>query len=251
MGKSLFAFLLLCACTRSFSWHAGGSSPSSSSASSSSSSSPAASSPSSSHADHQAAWARFTLRELRINTETDKVAGFTCDANVGKYRHTCVKFLDDRCTNRPTKIGPVSFSSDLPAGQSCFMDSSTGATYLDRKIVQPPLSSLSVVGTDTRVPRTYEIHFTFAKDVLGDDSKLGKALIAKYGPPDYKNYPIQMVWNAGDAHLRASCGTTEGPHGEYCALAVDDTSVLDVEREKQKQADDEQRRRDAPPPPPI
>lgn len=247
MRRSLFAFLLLCACTRSFSWHAGSSSSSLSSSPSSSSSSASSSSP----ADRQAAWARFTLRDLRIGTETDKVAGFTCDANVGKYRHTCVKFLDDRCANRPTKIGPVSFSSDLPGGQSCFMDSSTGATYLDRKIMAPPLSSLYVVGTDTAVPHTYEIHYTFANDVLGDDSKLGKALIAKYGPPDFKNYPMQMVWNAGDAHLRASCGTVQGPAGEYCSLAVDDTSVLDADRATQKQADDEHRRRDAPPPPAL
>jgi hypothetical protein len=225
-------------CDTSASWHL-------------SSSSPSSSSPSPSTADARSAWTRFTVRDQQLDAETDKAAGFTCDGATGTYMHACVQFLDDRCKARPTKIGHVSFSSDLPGGQSCFMDSSTGATYLDRKIMEPPLSAVWLVGTDTHDPRTYQIHYTFADNVLAEDSQLGKALVAKYGEPSYKSPPNRMSWSAGSVQLTVDCGPNTDPQEDYCRMEVNDTSVLDAERAKQKTADETATRNNAPPPPAL
>ena len=180
-----------------------------------------------------ATWKRFTVKDISLGTAIDKLPGFTCDADVGKYQHTCVKFLDDRCKGRPTHVVSVSFSSDVPKGQGCTYDSHSGGTYLDRKITQAPMSAVAAIGTDTPVPRAYELRFTFAKDVLTQSSNIGKALIAKYGKPDFINEPVQMHWNASglsDVFVHAECGMTQGPQGEYCVIQVHDGPLLDSER---------------------
>jgi hypothetical protein len=162
-----------------------------------------------------------------------------------------VKFLDARCAGKKTKIGHISSTGDVPAGQSCFMDEGSGATYLDRKFTSPPLSAIAIVGTDTSAPRVYEINYTFANDVVTAESNLGKALIAKYGVPTTTNYPIQMGWTDGDVVVRAACGSTEGPTGEFCTLSVSDTGLLDTERSIQQEADEAQEKQDAPPAPEL
>jgi hypothetical protein len=162
------------------------------------------------------------------------------------YRRTCVKFLDERCAGRPTKINHVSSSSDRPAGQLCFMDEGNGGTYLDGKFMSPPLSAIAIVATDTSRPRVYEIRYTFAKDMLTTDSKLGQALIAKYGKPSHVDPPTRMDWTAADAQLGASCGASEGAQGNYCTLTVSDTTLLDSERSKQKAADEQVAKQSAP-----
>ena len=193
------------------------------------------------HGDRDATWKRFTVKDISLGTAIDKLPGFTCDADVGKYQHTCVKFLDDRCQGRPTYVVSLSFSSDIPKGQGCTYDSHTGATYLDRKSTGAPMSVIAAVGTDTSVPRAYELRFTTAKDVLTEKSNIGKALIAKYGKPDFINEPVQMHWNApglSDVFVHAECGMTQGPLGEYCVVQVHDGPFLDDERSKQKERDD-------------
>ncbi|MBL8933817.1 MAG: hypothetical protein JNM69_04640 [Archangium sp.] len=202
------------------------------------------------------AWKKFTVLEVSAGAELFKVPGFTCGPDPSKegfstYRRTCVKFLDKRCQGRPTKISHIRTEGDLPAGQSCFMDEGAGSTYLDRKFMSPPLSYISIVGTDTSVPRVYEINYTFAKDVLTESSSTGKALIAKYGPPDFKNAPIQMSWKKDDMNLRAECGATEGPAGEFCSIQVSDDTLLEAERSVQKAFDDEQAAKNGPPPPKL
>ena len=180
-----------------------------------------------------AVWKRFTVKDISLGTAIDKLPGFTCDADVGKYQHTCVKFLDDRCKGRPTYVVSVSFSSDVPKGQGCTYDSHSGATYLDRKITTAPLSVVAAIGTDTPVPRAYELRFTFAKDVLTQGSNIGKALIAKYGKPDFINEPMQMRWNVdglSDVFVAAECGGTEGPQGDFCLVQAHDGPLLDSER---------------------
>ncbi|HET9990401.1 MAG TPA: hypothetical protein VFQ65_17840, partial [Kofleriaceae bacterium] len=80
------------------------------------------------HGDREATWKRFTVKDISLGSAIDKLPGFTCDADVGKYQHTCVKFLDDRCTGRTTYVVSISFSSDIPKGQGCTYDAHTGAT---------------------------------------------------------------------------------------------------------------------------
>jgi len=183
--------------------------------------------------ERAAPWKRFTVKDLQLGSEIDKIPGFTCDAKVGGYRHTCVRFLDEKCKGRKTYVKSISFSSDVPPGQGCTYDSSTGGTYLDRKPTTTPLQGLALVGTDTDVPRAYEIRYIFAKDVVSADSNIGKAMIAKYGKPDFVNEPIQMRWNTpgiDDLFLVLECGGTQGPTGDYCLIQVYDGPLLDSER---------------------
>ena len=98
-----------------------------------------------SYPEKAAAWKKFKIKDAMLGAELTKVKGFTCGpdpATTGysTYRHTCVKFLDARCAGKKTKIGHISSTGDVPAGQSCFMDEGSGATYLDRKFTSPPLS---------------------------------------------------------------------------------------------------------------
>jgi len=203
-----------------------------------------------------AGWKKYTLQDIALDTNFYKVSGFTCGPDPASkgfttYRHTCVKFLDDRCRGRGVKIFHVRTSADLPRGQLCFMDEGNGGTYLDGKYMTPPLSSLAIVATDTTAPVIYEINLTLPADDLTETSNLGKALIAKYGRPTYSQPPSTMHWNEGDIHVSATCRTTSGPTGEYCTIQVSDTALLDAERSIQKAADDQRRQAQAPPAPKL
>ena len=188
-----------------------------------------------------AAWKKFTVQGIELGTPLSKLSGFTCDDKVGQYRHTCVKFLDPKCKGRKTFVKFISFSSDVPKGQGCTYNSDGGGTYLDRQMPTIPLFAVAVVGTDTPVPRAYEIRFTFALDQLTDDSNIGKALLAKYGTPDFKNPPMQMRWNVpgmDDLFLMAECGGSAGPDA-HCLVQAYDGPLLDAERSINQAAGDD------------
>lgn len=169
--------------------------------------------------DRAPAWKRFTVKDIQLGTPTAAIAGFTCDANAGEYRHTCVRFLDDACKGKATFVKALHSPSDLPAGPGCTYDSGTGATYLDRARREPALSSVAVVGTDTDVPRAYEISYCFAKA-----DNIGKALIAKYGKPTSASPSGQMGWKLDPVDLVAECDT------RICMVKVTDDGLLDAER---------------------
>lgn len=198
-----------------------------------------------------AVWKKYALKDIALDTGFYKVAGFTCGPDPASsgfttYRHTCVKFLDDRCKSRPSKIFHIRTSADLPPGQTCFMDEGNGGTYVDRKFISPPLQALTIVATDTSAPVIYEINLTLPADDLTETSNLGKALLAKYGKPTYFQPPMTMTWESGDVRLSANCRTTQGPTGEYCTIQVSDTVLLDAERGIQQAADEEHRHANAP-----
>ena len=214
----------------------------------SSSSSPSSSSDSS-HVDRGDAWKRFTVKDVALGGELSKTAGFTCGPDptlrgFSTYRPTCVRFLDERCKERPHKINQTSSQDDYPKGQVCFMDAGNQGTYLDGKYMSPPLQAIAIVGTDTDSHRIYEIDYAFARDVLATDSKLGKALIEKYGQPTTTNGE-QMDWTAGSVRMSAWC--TDNEH--QCQIRISDDSLLEAERGKQKAHDDAKAKHDAPAPP--
>lgn len=199
--------------------------------------------------ERAAAWKKFTVQDLQLGMPLSKLSGFTCDDRAGQYQHFCVKFLDPRCKGRKAYVKYLSHSGDIPKGQGCTYDSGTSATYLDRQSAIPPLYAVAVEGTDTPVPRAYQIRFTFANDQLTDDSNIGKALIAKYGQPDYKNAPMQMRWNAGpgldDVFLAAECASSTGPD-VHCLLQAWDGPLLDAERAIAQAAGDEAKIKNGP-----
>jgi len=209
--------------------------------------------------DRDKAWTKFAILGVKLGGALEKHPGFTCGPPPGTggfstQNHSCVKFVDDRCKDRPTKIHNITSSADVPAGQSCFMDEFTGDTFLDRKHVVPPLQAVRIVGTNTSAPLVFQLEYTFAADDLTAGSNLGKALIGKYGPPASDTPPVRMTWRVGDVELRAACRTIAGEHapqGEFCKIVVEDNKLDDVERGIQQQANDDARQHSAPPPPPL
>lgn len=203
------------------------------------------------YADRATAWNKFKILTLKLGEPLEKQAGFTCGPPPGTdgfttQSHSCVKFLDKRCEGRPTKIHHIRSGADLPKGQTCFMDEFSGATYLDRTQVSPPLSAVRIIGTDTTLPLIMEIAYTFAADDVTEESNLGKALIAKYGAPQGKNAPLSMWWEMGEVVLKVGCREVVGPTGEYCKLTVEDRSIDRTERELQEQANEERKKKNAP-----
>ncbi|MEO7734426.1 MAG: hypothetical protein ABIY55_25955 [Kofleriaceae bacterium] len=195
-----------------------------------------------------AAWKRFTVKDVQLGMAVDTIAGLTCDTRVGEYRHTCAQFLDEKCKGLATVVKSVSRASPAPS-QACTYDVSNGGTYLNGQYVSTPLINVAVIGTDTAVPRAYEIRYEIAKDALVEESKLSKALVAKYGKPDYTNPPSQMRWNAegmSDVYLAAEC-TTEGTTA-HCLIQAYDGPLLDAERGIKKAFDDARARNAAPDP---
>ncbi len=190
--------------------------------------------------ERAAVWKKFTVQGIELGTPLSKLSGFTCDDKVGEYQHTCVKFLDPKCKGRKTYVKFISFNSDVPKGQGCTYNSANGGTFFDRVPPTIPLFAVAVVGTDTPVPRAYDIRFTFALDQLTDDSNIGKALLAKYGKPDFKNPPMQMRWNTpgiDDLYLIAECGGSAGPDA-HCLVQAWDGPLLDAERSIKQAAGD-------------
>ncbi len=76
---------------------------------------------------------------------------------------------------------------------------------------------------------------------MTDDSNIGKALIAKYGQPDERNPPYQMVWHAGTGGgLNAYCAH------ENCATSTDDFDFMKAEKTIQDAANAAQQKKNAP-----
>jgi hypothetical protein len=226
---------------------------------SNSSSSGDSSGPAASHVNATEAYDKFAVLGAKLGVPLEGQAGFTCGPPRGTdgfstQNHSCVKFLDERCKDRPTKIHHIRSTGDVDRGQNCFMDEFNAATYLDRKFTAPPLLYLRITGTDSNNPKVFQITYTFPADDLTDDSKLGKALIAKYGEPAYRNPPTQMTWKAGDVEMRAACrgiGGDNAAKGEFCTITVEHDALDQQEREKQRVNEEAARRAGAPPPPPL
>lgn len=206
-----------------------------------------------------AAYDKFAIQGMKLGIPLEKHAGFVCGPPRGTdgfstADHTCVKFTDDRCKDRKTFIHHIRSTGDVEKGPGCFMDESNGATYLDRTILLPPLFSIRLVGTDTPDPKVYQIVYTFPADDLTESSKLGKALIAKYGTPTAKAEPVRFVWQSGDVELRAECRSIAGDNariGEFCTLSVEDRPFAMRERERAEVDAAAARQANAPAPPSL
>jgi hypothetical protein len=194
-----------------------------------------------SYPEREATWKKFAIKDVTLGTPLAQLKGFVCESeNDRGYGLVCVKFLDDRCKDRPTKVKQVKYGNEAD-GRGCVIDSDSpgqGNMYLDGKLAA--LSAVSVRGTPTDVPRVYTISFAFALDQLTDDSNIGKALIAKYGKPDDRNPPIQMVWHGDSSMLNAFCAH------ESCNLSTDDMDFMKAEKALQDAFTTAQQKKNAP-----
>lgn len=197
-----------------------------------------------------AAWNKLNVQGIKLGQPLAQ-PGFTCGAAWDTHGaiasgRACVKFLDARCKGKSVLIYSVHGKTEPNA---CVMDENAGGTFLDGKQIFPPLQAIRIVGTDTTAPLIQQISYRFAGDDITDTSNIGKALLAKYGEPDYRNPPNRFMWRIGDTELTADCRTTQGADYDYCEILVSDNSIRDNEGALQKQADDAARIKAAPPAP--
>ncbi len=194
------------------------------------------------------AWKRFEVQGIRLGAELSAVSGLVCDRNPnGHYRKTCVKFVDDRCKGRPNIVKAT--GGHAPKGESCFFG---GYTYVDLNgdTPEPPISAIIIGTTDEEVPHIAEINYYFPNSPLTADSKLGKALTAKYGRPDYVNDNVRLAWQVGKSILLAAdCGQNNGH--EVCVLGVEDLAYFNLRRDMQQQKEERTKKESAPEPPKL
>jgi len=189
---------------------------------------------------------KMEVMGLKIGMTIEDRPGFTCDKReTTELDVHCVKFTDPRCEGRPTNLGSKKYNHAVPAG--CFMDLPR-TTYLDNQLMLPVLTSIELVGTESVPSKIYKIIYTFGADDVTVDSKLGKALTAKYGAAyDPKNAPVSMIWKTESTRLTATCRNRDGSEtstraaerakGEFCEIVVEDPDFDQLERSQQEGAD--------------
>jgi hypothetical protein len=199
----------------------------------------------------------FAVLDVKIGMAVEGRPGFTCTkqpADKDLEDTHCVKFLDSRCSGHPVSIGQKRYSEKAPLG--CYLDYSNMATYLDGTLQQTantgdnsdpaerhprkPLMNLHIVGTQSKPSKIYRIWYTTAPDELAEDSKIYKAMVAKYGEPSYKNAPNEMRWRRDDTTVKAECDPLR-----QCVIYVEDSKFEDLERRKQEEADAKTRHQNA------
>jgi hypothetical protein len=192
--------------------------------------------------------------DFKIGMVATGKAGFVCakpSGNTGREDTHCVKFLDPRCANKPTKVSVLRYGED--AGPGCHFDPITNVTRLDNKALQTantndstdhtpirkPLENVHLIGTQSEPSKIYAIRYMLGFDELTEDSKLYRAMIAKYGEPSYKNPPNEMRWKGDDTRLTANCDRA------HCEIFVQDSAFEGFERNRQAEVDGKARRETA------
>lgn len=180
-------------------------------------------------------WKRYVVRGLELGTPRKTLAkqGFTC----GKLpNQRCFKVVDDRC-----KKGRCEFKEDA-FGQ-----------WFELNGAKTDLDYLTIATTETDSALAYDIKYSFGpRQLLTEDSTLGKALIAKYGSPtkveeggsDDKVGGGRMLWWNDDVgnngpNIIVDCSN----YGEKkCMLEAEDYGIQSVERSKQEERDEQKKR---------
>ncbi len=197
---------------------------------------------------------RFSVLGVKIGMPVDG-DGFTCEKATDGDDRYCVKFLDTRCSGQPLHVGVKAYSDKAPLG--CFFDPSSRGSYLDGALLQEssavragekgakshperrPLTVLLAVGTKSRLSKIYRMEYQFEYDDLTPDSKLHKALVAKYGEPSSSD---ATRWKGDGTEIRVECSYLN------CNLSVEDSHYAEVEDRKQEELDSVARRKNAPTP---
>lgn len=203
-------------------------------------------------------WDKFTLLDLKIGMPVQQT-GFACAKQRGKDIEDthCVKFTDPRCNGKPGAIGFKEYRDHAPPG--CYLDYSSNATYLDdslmqtpntgdstdRRPIKKPLTNLHLIGTRSKPSKIYRMYYMVPPDDLAEDSKLYKALAAKYGEP-VERHSGKVRWKLDNTKLEAYCIAERN-----CEITVEDLKFEDNERRKQEEADAKAKRKAAPDAPPL
>ncbi len=200
----------------------------------------------------------LSVLDVKIGMPIEGRPGYTCTkekrtpSGEREKRH-CVKFVDERCKGSGS-LGYKGYS-DKP-GMGCFLDTSgSQATYLNGLLMQDPhsgdtnqthngrkpLTNVHLVGTASSPSMIFRIYYTIPEDDhLAEDSKLHKALIAKYGEPR-DIHSGKMKWKIDSTELAVQCLANQN-----CEILVEDSKYEENVNAAQKEAD-AQKKRDAAP----
>ena len=204
---------------------------------------------------------KLKVLDLKIGMSVDAAKGFTCTKEKWTQSHVrigpiCVKFLDERCKGKPSAIGSLSYNEKAPKG--CHYDPSSMATRLDNTIMQDPhsgatdqphngrkpLNNVAFHGTKSDSSKIYRIEYMLDEDdVKSKDSKIYKALVAKYGEPTYPEHSGKVTWKADGTELIAYCQTNAN-----CTISVSDSNFESLENDEQKAIDAKKKASSAPAP---
>ena len=181
-------------------------------------------------------WKRFDVRGVRLGMSRAELVkrGFKCGENPNSK---CLKIDDARCK-----------------GHACEFDDSDNVFKRDGAQIDLDYIVCETTPTDAALVWHIKAGIT-PRQLLTPTSVLGKAITAKYGPPDGKNDldPHDTKgggfwsWRLGDGNATLNCST---PQGEYdspgyrtCYLELVDHGVERLEDQRQDQRN--QQKRDA------
>lgn len=204
---------------------------------------------------------KFAVLDLKIGMSVVSAKGFICTKerktrSGDRLEPICVKFLDARCKGKPSAVGELRYGDDAPKG--CHFDPSSGATRLDNVIMQDPhtgasdqahngrkpLNNIAFFGTKTDESKIYRIEYMLDEDdVKSTDSKIYKALVAKYGEPTYPEHSGKVKWKLDGTELVAECQ----PYFN-CSISVIDRNFERLETAEQEATDKKKKGDSAPTP---
>jgi hypothetical protein len=194
-------------------------------------------------------WKRYELRGIQLGMSRKhlKGIGFTCGERANSR---CYKIMDARC-----KTGVCKLKTDESFGDQWFELNGNKAS----------LDYMTCATTETDAALVYECRLQVSpRQLLTNDSALGKALIGKYGLYVQKDDPQQgdpegggrMLWWNPDVgnngpEINADCNSeidamSQKPLEHQCKITVSDDGIQKMERDKQAERDQQKMRANQP-----
>ena len=186
-------------------------------------------------------WKKYDVRGIELGMSRKDLVkkGFKC----GKRANSrCYKLMDKRCDKGRCELKEDAF------GQ-----------WFELNGAKTQLDYMTCATTETDAALVYDIRLEFGpRQPLGEDTTLGKALFAKYGPStqadegsssDKVGGGRMLWWNekvgSNGPNIIVDCNgvNSEGPQ---CSLEAEDYGIQSVERSKQEERDERKKRENGP-----
>ncbi len=214
-------------------------------------------------------WNRFSVKDVKLGDHLSALVkkGFkTC--KVPGTNPYYILILDKRCTGKSGGECSVDdkgvdrcepFFNGKPAARG----NASELEHIAVKVTFP------LDGTPMDDPRVYEVNYYFPRQLLTDDSPLGKSLMAKYGkyctddPSCYNDGRKENDPAGGGRMVFTGSGGQRGPRlsvmcdgyqasnhvTTVCWMMAEDGSILDTDRKQQTDANMKKGEKSQPPPP--
>jgi hypothetical protein len=213
-------------------------------------------------------WTRFSVKDVKLGDHLSELIkrGFkTCKSPDPSPKYILI--VDKRCDAKSGNTCTIDdkgvdfcmpFINGKPAARGMVNEVEHISVKVSNSLEGPPIDN----------PRVYQIDYYFPRQLLSEDSPLGKSLTAKYGkhctddPSCYsdgrEHDPAgggRMVFtgSGGQRGPRVSvmCGglITNGRASTECWMSAEDSSVLEMDRTRQTEANMKAGENNQPPPP--